>query len=96
MIEPLSFSGGEAARPSPLYHSRALRQGDIMEELKDGADIGSGLTQIRTEDAVPWLRSIASQLKDGGELRLEVPDLDGVMKAYNDGEPETEKMLMSQ
>jgi hypothetical protein len=96
MIEPLSFSGGEAARPSPLYHSRASRQGDIMEELKDGADIGSGLTQIRTEDAVPWLRSIASQLKDGGELRLEVPDLDGVMKAYNDGEPETEKMLIGE
>ena len=65
-----------------------------MEELKDGADIGSGLTQIRTEDAIQWLRSIASQLKDGGELRLEVPDLDGVIKAYDSGEPETEKMLI--
>lgn len=65
-----------------------------MEELKDGADIGNGLTQVRTEDAVAWLRSIAAQIKDGGELRLEVPDLDGILKAYEDGEPDTESLLI--
>lgn len=66
----------------------------MEEELKDGADIGSGLTKIRTDDAVAWLRSIAAKMKDGGELRLEVPDLDGVIKAYENGEPETESLLL--
>jgi len=65
-----------------------------MEEKKSACDIGNGLTKIKTEDAIAWLRGIADQLKDGGELLLEVPDLDGVMKAYESGEPETEAMLL--
>lgn len=65
-----------------------------MDELKEGADIGDGLTRIPTDQAIGWLRGIAAQLKDGGTLALEVPDFDGVLEAYNSGEPETETMLL--
>lgn len=65
-----------------------------MEELKEGADIGDGLTRIRTDDAVAWLRGIADQLKDGAILSLRVPDLDGIIEAYSKGEPETESFLL--
>lgn len=65
-----------------------------MDELKEGADIGDGLTRIPTDQAIGWLRGIAAQLKDGGTLTLEVPDFDGVLEAYNSGEPETETMLL--
>lgn len=67
-----------------------------MEEAKSckGADIGLGLTKVRSEEAVSWLRSIAAELEDGATLRLEVPDLDAIIRAYNEGEPETESMLL--
>ena len=65
-----------------------------MDELKEGADIGDGLTRIPTDQAIGWLRGIAAQLKDGGTLALEVPDFDGVLEAYNSGEPDTETMLL--
>lgn len=65
-----------------------------MDELKEGADIGDGLTRITTEQAVPWLRSLAAQIKDGGILSLRVPDLDGIIEAYANGEPETEALLL--
>jgi hypothetical protein len=76
------------------YHFGAATAGDNMEEKKSACDIGNGLTKIKTEEAIAWLRGIAEQLKDGGELRLQVPDLDGVIKAYEHGEAETEAMLL--
>jgi hypothetical protein len=65
-----------------------------MDELKEGADIGDGLLRMQTSEAVAWLREIGSKIKDGGTISLDVPDLDGVIEAYNRGEPETEAMLL--
>jgi len=65
-----------------------------MSELKDGADIGDGLTRVATGDAVAFLRSIGCQLKDGGTLRLRIPDFDGVIAAYESGSEDIESQLI--
>ena len=65
-----------------------------MQMMEQRIDIGDALTRIQSDQAIAYLRGIADRLEDGGELRLEVPDFDGVIKAYSQGEPETEKLLI--
>lgn len=67
-------------------------------EYQDGAvdhiNAGDSLAQVATTDAVATLRAWGAKLRGGGTIRLRVPNFDAITKAYDNGEPETESLLL--
>jgi len=59
--------------------------------MPERRDLGMTVAEMTTEEAVEFLRKLASETDDGGEVIITVPDFDRAVELYRAGSPGAEK-----